>query len=96
MPRGDTHCERWFPVQQETTPAFRRAGTRVTVLEPMLPGDAPAEQEGGEPAVAVGPGIGRRKSEIPAVYGTERSPLEYEVPKSGGVINVELKSAPGR
>lgn len=69
---------------------------RVTVFEPMLPGGAPAEEQGGEPAAAVGPGMGRRKSEIPAVYGTERSPLEYEVPKSGGVINVELKSAPGR
>lgn len=69
---------------------------RVTVLEPMFPGDVPVEEEGGEPAVAVGPGIGYRKSKIPVVYGTERSPLVYEVPESGGVINVELKSTPGR
>ncbi len=65
---------------------------RVIVLEPMFPGDMPMVQEGGEPAVAIGPGIGHRKSQIPTIYGTERSPLVYEVPESGGVISIELKS----
>ena len=69
---------------------------RVTVLEPMFPGGMPEEEEGDEPAVAVGPGMGHRKSDIPAVYGTERSHLVYEVSESGGVINVELESNPGR
>lgn len=69
---------------------------RVNVFEPIISGDLPVEKAGGEPAIAVGPDISRRKSEIPSVYGTERSPLLFEVPESGGVINVELKSTPGR
>ncbi|MFH1266898.1 MAG: hypothetical protein ABIK89_14305 [Planctomycetota bacterium] len=47
------------------------------------------------PAAALAPDMVGRKSEIPAVYGTEQSPLVLEVPESGGVINVELKSNPG-
>ncbi len=69
---------------------------RVNVFEPTITGDVPAEEEGDEPAVAMGPGSGTPKSEIPAVYGTDRSPLVLEVPESGGVLNVELKSNPGR
>jgi len=69
---------------------------RVTVFEPTISGDVSVEEEGDEPAVAIGPDIGSGKSEIPAVYGTERSPLVLEVSESGGVIDVELKSNPGR
>ena len=69
---------------------------RVTVFEPMFPVDSSVEEDGDEPAVAVGPGMGNRRPDFPGVYGTDRSPLVYEVPESGGVINVELKSNPGR
>ncbi len=69
---------------------------RVNVFEPMIAGDISEEEEGDEPAVAMGPGSGSGKSEIPAIYGTDRSPLVLEVPESGGEINVELKSNPGR
>jgi len=68
---------------------------RVTVFESMIVGDGSVEEEGDEPVVAVGPGMSSRKSDIPALYGTERSPLVLEVPESGGTLNVELKSNPG-
>lgn len=68
---------------------------RVTVFESMISGGASGEEEGDEPAVAVGPGMSGGRSEIPAIYGTEQSPLVLEVPESGGTLNVELKSNPG-
>ena len=69
---------------------------RVTVFESIIVGDLSVEEEGDEPAAALGPDMGGRESEIPAVYRTEQSPLVLDVPESGGVINVELKSNPGR
>ena len=69
---------------------------RVTVSEPRFPIDASTGEEGDEPALAVGPGMVNPPSNIPPVYGTKRSPLVIEVTESGGVINLPLKSNPGR
>lgn len=67
---------------------------RVTVFEPMFPIDTLMEDEGDEPVVAVGPGAATRRPDLPRVYGSDRSPLVYEVPSSGGVIDVALHSNP--
>lgn len=77
-------------------PGIATGRYRVNVFEPFIAGDVSVEEDGDEPAVAMGPGFGSGKSAIPAVYGTERSPLVLEVPESGGVLNIELKSNPGR
>ena len=77
-------------------PGIAAGRYRVNVFEPFIAINAPVEEDGDEPAVAIGPGFGGGKWEIPAVYGTERSPLVLEVPESGGVLNIELKSNPGR
>jgi hypothetical protein len=69
---------------------------RVIVSEPTISGNVSVEEEGDEPVPAIAPEIAGRRSEIPAVYGTKRSPLVFQVPESGGEINVELKSAFGR
>ena len=68
---------------------------RVTVFESTFAGDILSGQNGDEPAVALGPGMGGGKSEIPAIYGTEKSPLVLDVPEAGGVIDIQLKSNPG-
>lgn len=67
---------------------------RAMVFEPSVRTDLPAE-EGGEATVFLAPGIGRGKSEIPAVYRSPRSPLVFDVPVSGGKIDIQLKSNPG-
>ena len=69
---------------------------RVIVFEPLIAINAKVEENGDEPAVAIAPGFNRGKLGIPAVYGTERSPLVLDVPESGGVLDIELKSNPGR
>ena len=69
---------------------------RVTVFEPRFPIDASMGEEGHDPALAVGPGMVKPRSNIPPVYGTKRSPLVIEVTESGGVIDLPLKFNPGR
>jgi len=66
---------------------------RVTVFEPIVTGDVTAS-ESGEPAAAIAPSTNRKKSEIPSVYGTSRSPLVLDVPEEGGELDVALKSKP--
>jgi len=68
---------------------------RVTVFEPTVFSNVSVEQEGDEPVAALAPDMGGRESDIPAVYGTEQSPLVLDVPESGGTMDVELKSNPG-
>jgi hypothetical protein len=69
---------------------------RVTVFDATISGDASMQDEGDEPAVAVAPGMASGTSEIPRIYGTDQSPLILDVPESGGKLDVELKSNPGR
>jgi hypothetical protein len=71
---------------------------RVVVSEPTIPiteadfGPVDAYDEGDEPAVAVGPVSNPVTREVPEIYASEQStPLLLEVPKAGGVVNVELK-----
>ena len=64
---------------------------RVTVYGPAPSGNASGE--GVETIVA---DFSVRKSGIPAVYSTDQSPLVVEVPESGGKIDIELRSNPGR
>ena len=72
---------------------------RVVVSEPMFPitdadfGPLDQEEEGDEPAPAVGPISGPAKTRIPAVYASERTTsLIVEVPESGGLLDLELIS----
>ena len=72
---------------------------RVVVSEPSIPlsaadfGPLDVEEEGDEPAVAVGPVSSPPKTRIPAVYTSEKTTtLIVEVPKSGGVVDLELTS----
>jgi hypothetical protein len=69
---------------------------RVTVFESLISGDASGEDEGDEPAAAIAPEMNGQKSEIPVVYGTERSPIVLDVPEDGGVLNIELESNPSQ
>lgn len=72
---------------------------RVVVSEPSIPiteadfGPLDGEEEGDEPAVAVGPMMSPAMRAIPAIYSSdETTPLVLEVPESGGVVDVELTS----
>jgi hypothetical protein len=72
---------------------------RVVVSEPVIPiteadfGPLDAEEEGDEPAVAVGPVMSPATSVIPALYTSEETtPLVREVPESGGAVDLELTS----
>jgi len=75
---------------------------RVVVSEPSIPiteadfGPLDGEEEGDQPAVAVGPLMSPATRAIPAVYTSdETTPLVLEVPESGGVVDVELTSRSG-
>lgn len=75
---------------------------RVVVSEPTIPitaadfGPLDEEEEGGEPAVAVGPTSEPSVKDVPAVYTSEQTTtLVLEVPASGGVLDVELTTVQG-
>ncbi len=72
---------------------------RVVVSEPMFPitaadfGPLDVEEEGDEPAPAVGPSSSPPKIRVPAVYTSEQTTsLVGEVPETGGVVDLELTS----
>ncbi|MCA9146036.1 MAG: hypothetical protein H6821_06180 [Planctomycetaceae bacterium] len=74
---------------------------RVVVSEPSVPLSeadfaSDAEQvDNGEPIAAIAPRRATAKREIPPIYSSEQTtPLVLEVPETGGVVNVELKSRP--
>lgn len=67
---------------------------RVTVFEPTFSGTAVVEDIGEEPAVALAPEMSGRKSTIPRIYSSDRSPLILEVPEAGGSLDVTLLSKP--
>jgi hypothetical protein len=68
---------------------------RVVVTEPMFPIDFPVQKsDESQPVPAIGPPTGPRKAPkqvIPPAYqNADTTPLRVEVPKKGGVINLEL------
>lgn len=72
---------------------------RVVVSEPSIPitaadfGPSGGEDDGDEPAVAVGPVAGPVARGVPTIYTSEETTtLILEVPDSGGVVDVELTS----
>lgn len=71
---------------------------RVVVTEPMFPIESvKAEPEGDVPAPAIGlpEPAARKRPVIPPVYTTpEHTPLQVEVPREGGVLDLALKSRP--
>lgn len=69
---------------------------RVIVTEPMFPIDLPVQKaDNPEPVAAIGlPAAGPKKGQtIPSVYGqAETTPLRVEVPKNGGVLDLQLRT----
>ncbi|MCA9133135.1 MAG: hypothetical protein KDA45_08270 [Planctomycetales bacterium] len=76
---------------------------KVVVDEPTLPISAKDFNEDGEVVapetddsevvVAIAPGMGRTRSDIPPIYRNEnRTPLVVEVPEEGGTVDLPLKS----
>ena len=69
--RANTRSGRLSPARQETTLELPRDVTASTFLNRSIAINAPVEEDGDEPAVAIGPGVSRGRSGIPP--STERN-----------------------
>jgi hypothetical protein len=69
---------------------------RVVVTEPMFPIDLPVQKaDDPAPVPAIGPPTEapKKKQVIPAVYANpDTTPLRVEVPKNGGVLDLQLRT----
>jgi hypothetical protein len=72
---------------------------KVIVFEPTIPITEDLEVASDDPSEltpAVSPTLGRRRTQIPKIYGDrETTPLVLDVPPEGGVLEVKLSSNPG-